>query len=214
MKRALAILLFLAGLPAHAATFVFEAEVTSVSATSDAVYPGIGAPATIELWIDDTDLTKDLIDPITGFPNELVRVDFTAPGISAQLDRAGFDPSFGTVGVRYEADGLFFSAYSPFSVSSPGTTSFFAEGLQSFGVTFDPLPNVPTTVGELLMALESPTGGFFDFEADLSDGGFDFVRTSIIAPSAVPLPAGASLLLIGLAAFGVAARRKSKASNS
>lgn len=199
-----AALLACLALPAGAVTFLFEGEVASTSTVdlepgAPAVFPPVGAPATLTFEFDDSDPSL-LLDDAFAIPSFL-RGEVSVPGfLEAFPDSSAFDPVIVT-----DTELSFFNA-SVSTLFEPGDQMFRPLGLNGLRFAFGaPQAAAPTNVGELAAALATPgtTGtGRVEFEYDEAPGTFRFVDLRFSEPmAAVPLPAGLPLLLAGLGGF-------------
>lgn len=194
--------------PAVAATFTYDAAVTSSIGAAvgpdDPNLPPIGTAGTVELVIDDSDPNAAIFD--LGFN---VIQAFTAsvvvPGyISGTMLNNPNPADFFSLTTEY----LAFGSYGPTSIDDPGSAFFLGNARHSFRVTFGSvLSDIPTTVGEVVAALNLPgASGFFSHELEGSPG---FIQTRVEFPVApVPLPASVWLMLAALGAVGWTGRRK------
>jgi hypothetical protein len=104
---------------------------------------------------------------------------------------------------------------APFTVTSTGAGRFTTEngGFRSFVMTWDPITKlVVNRVGTFTFTFNSPK---LDDDDEDDDGRYSdkaYVTATVAHVSAVPLPAGAWMLMAALAALGaVAARRRAVA---
>ncbi len=193
-----AIALSLSALPAAAVTFVYAGSVASTSTSNpSAVFPAVGEAATVTLSID-------------GAAGDPLPMDFgTQTVLSASLSVPGFlSAGFSDFleSVSFDADGVFVGTPEgmPTFVTQtfPGTFTTYSV----FGLTFgSPAAAAPTTVGELIAALETPGAtGLYGFSGSGPQG--DSVRVEVafadVAPPVIPLPAGLPVLLSALAGLG------------
>ena len=104
---------------------------------------------------------------------------------------------------------LAFGSYGPTSVATDNGAFVLPNARHSFRIDFGAVaPATPTTIGDLVMALSEPgASGYFSHELEGSAG---FIHTRVEFPAstpAVPLPASAWMLLMGLVGLGVMRRR-------
>ncbi|MEM7752232.1 MAG: VPLPA-CTERM sorting domain-containing protein [Pseudomonadota bacterium] len=198
------VIAFALTLPAalQAATFNFMGTVTDTEGPAmmagDADLPPLGAAGAIQLNIDDSDPTLGLFTGMGFAPTPgIASVSLTVPGfIAGSMVNNVPDPfEFFQVSDSHFA----FGAYGPTSINDPGSEFFLSTGRHSFRVDFGSTQvAAPTTVGELVTALNGPGAtGFFSHELEGSPG-FVFTRVEFPATE-IPLPASAFLLL---GAFG------------
>lgn len=196
-----------------AATFSFTGAVTDSNGpavmASDPDLPPVGTLATVELNIDDSN-PADLIFSMGFSVIQAFEAKVTVPGYIAGSMTNNPNPiDF----FQITADHLAFGAYGPSSIVDPGSQSFFPNGRHSFRIDFGATaPAVPTTVGDVVAALNAPgASGFFSHELDVQGGGFIFTRVEFPADvSEVPLPASGIMLFMALGGFGWVARKTSK----
>jgi hypothetical protein len=189
---------------AFAVTLNFAGTVTSVPALppAGAVFPPLGTAGAVTFSIDDSDPGALLFDPgsFTFFAAMSATVD--VPGFlsfTGDYDNPSVAPGFFSIG-----------NYGPSNLVNGGASTYFANALHSIRFSFGAGVSDPTTVGELIAAIQDPgTTGFFRHEAERQGGGFFFTDVSFSSASAVvPLPGSLALMLGGLALGGLLVRRR------
>ena len=201
---------------ASAATFVFTAEVESLteSGTSpgNPVIPPIGAAGTVTFEIDDSDPLLPIFDPdpVSGVFTASVSVPGYLEGEAVFVD---YLSSFTST-----ASYLQFTTYGDTSYEDTGSFPITVpDGYHTFRIDYGaPLIGAPVTVGDVVAGLSVPGSmGFFRHEIVLVNEESDSiatVRTTVSFPAdtdvpEVPLPAAGWMLLGGLLAMRLAARR-------
>lgn len=192
----------------EAATFSYDGLVTITEGPAvtpdDPDLPPLGTAGMVELVIDDSDPTLSIFN---GFNvAEVFSVSVDVPGfVSGSMDNNPDPSDFFSITAEY----LAFGAYGPTAIVDPGTAVILPSARHSFRIDFGAaLSDVPTTIGEVVAALNIPgASGYFSHELEGSPG-FIFTRVAF-EPSPVPLPASAWLLLAALGSVGMAKRRRS-----
>lgn len=193
---------------AEAATYTYNGLIKTIRNDSGSTYPGIDSAATVELEIDDSNPAL-VIDGMAFDPAPIIRARVNSPGFfSADLSYADeiTDPTF--TFLSFDGTGLRYEAYSPSTVVNPNPLAeFLPEGLNVLSLTFGSPGASPTTIAELIAAIEAPgLSGSFNFEAEDLTTGFDQIEVRFES-GVVPLPASL-LLLLSSVLFLSQARRK------
>lgn len=195
-----------APLAVQAATFSYDGVVTisegPAATPDDPDLPPLGTAGMVELVIDDSDPSLAIFN---GFNvAEVFSVSVDVPGfVSGSMDNNPDPSDFFAITTEY----LAFGAYGPTAINDPGSAVILPNGRHSFRIDFGAaLSDVPTTIGEVVAALNIPgASGYFSHELEGSPG-FIFTRVAFEVPP-VPLPASAWLLLAAVGSVGVARRR-------
>ena len=199
---------------ASAATFVYSAEVESF--TESGTSPGnpviapIGSPGTITFEIDDSDPLLPIFDPdpVSG----VFTASVTVPGyFDGEVVFVDYLSSF-TATDSY----LQFTSYGDTSYVDTGSFPITVpDGYHTFRIDYGtPLAAAPVTVGDVVAGLSAPgASGFFRHEIVLVNEATDSiatVRTTVAFEDQVPevpLPAAGWLMLGGLVALRLVARK-------